>query len=156
MAEIVAEIFEFGRYLILGKYGPGKIDFQVALFCNPQGIRQGLGNFPEGFRHLFLTFHVELIGVKAHPILFPSLSVGSYAEQDILGTCIGPIEIMDVVGCNQGDARFLRYTNQLFIDGLLFGNTVVLHFEEKVFFSKQLTVVVRLLLRLFGLSIHDH
>ena len=58
-----------------------------------------------------------------------------------MGLGVGPLEVVAVVGCNEGDGQFLRDFHQFFIDEGLLGNPVLHHLEVVIPLAEDLVIL---------------
>ena len=123
----------------------------MASVCNLLCIFQRLRCIWEKCCHLFFGLHVVLSAFIAHPILVCELFPCLKTKQDIMWLFIFCVGIMHVIGRHKIDSDLLRQTHQLLVDGALLRNPMILQFQEKVAFSKDLFIMKR---SLFSFFIH--
>ena len=115
----------------------------MASVCNLLCIFQCLRCIWEKCCHLFFGLHVVLSAFIAHPILVCELFPCLKAKQDIMWLFIFCVSIMHVICRHKVDSNLLRQTHQLLVNGALFRDPMILQFQEKVAFPKNLFIMKR-------------
>jgi len=126
-----------------------EIKGEIAAIGNGRCIFHGSGEFLEIVDHLLLGFKVELIGAELKTITVIDGFTGLHAQQDIMGADIVFIQIMTVIGGHQGNGKFCAHLAQSAVDRILQFQTVILDFQEKVFFPEKLLKIAGRIPRLF-------
>src|SRR5258708_25751436 len=65
------------------------------------------------------------------------------------------VEVMTIVGGDEGDACFFGKTDQFAIDILFDGQSLILNFEEEIPFAKNVAKSIGILARLIVLLVHN-
>ena len=77
------------------------------------------------------------------------------ADEAVVRVRMAFLDVMHVVRRDELQAEFLGELDQLLVDLGLFGNAVVLQFEEKIFRAERLLEPVHRVARLVDLILHD-
>ena len=117
-----------------------ELEVHIAAFCDFYCVVHGLRTIGNGFLHLLARLDIEFFRFEFHVIVFVKSVVGLDADEDFLHFCVLTTDVMGVVGCNKTHIQLGGKTLQLRNDALLFSNAMILHFNEVILFSKQVTV----------------
>ena len=124
------------RHIESGQFQIMEHKFHIAPLSDFYGIFQGFRHVAEKVIHFFGAFHIKLSALIPHTVFilhsFPSLDT----QEDIVRHCVLFINIMAVIGGNEGNPRFLGHTNQCLVDTFLFCHAVILQFQEKIAFAE--------------------
>ena len=112
--------------------GHAKLNLHVTTICDSLGILHCLPGIRKQCLHLFFALYIILPAFITHPVFIGKLLSGLQAQQNIMGSLILPVCIMDIVGGNQFNAQFLAHLHQGRVDRLLLRNAMILQFQEKV------------------------
>ena len=143
----VAHIFLGTRvvagYLVVGEHRTRIGDLEIDHLRDAQSVFEGLGDLGEKRGHLVRALHVELWGVEAHPPRLVALAVGADAQEDVVGLGVGALQVVHVVGADEGQPRPLRHRDQGLVRDLLLGDAVILQLEIEAPRPEELSVAQR-------------
>ena len=120
------------------------------------GIVQRLLIVREQRPHFLIALAVIPVVVETHPVRVVHVFIGLDAEQHVLGGSILPFHVMDIVGDNQLHAVFFRKDMQLPVDGPLFFQVVVLHFQKEIVFAENINIFPQRSFRPVQIPLQDH
>ena len=129
MPEILVGIFEFRWYFICRQHRSRLVYGEVAPLGDPNGILDCLGNPIEESGHGVRALHIEFHRIETHAVLVVLLLVRSYTKDNIVRIGIGIFDIVDIIGRHDGQPEFPGQFDDLWIDLLLFRQTMVLQFQ---------------------------
>ena len=120
-----------------------KFKCQIATFSNSDGVGKRLGRFRKKRLHFFRGADIELIGGHGHPVgVFNGFSRLD-TQQDIVRLGMFDIQIMTVIGGNQGNRQFPAQFDQSLVGNLLIGNPVFHDFQIEIVFTENIAVFNR-------------
>ena len=122
--------FEFGKRV------GDVLDLDVAASGDIDGARERVGDFAENLGHLLGGLEVELVGGEFHAVGVAHGLAGLNAEQDFLSVSVFMVEIVAIIGGNDGDAGFLGEAEEFPVDALFDFEALVLDFEEEIAFAE--------------------
>jgi hypothetical protein len=132
-----------------------RFDLYVASLGNRHGALERLGKFSEHLRHFLGGLEKELVGGEFHAVRVAHGLAGLNAEQHFLGVGIGMFQVMAIVGGHQGNSGFLGERHDLRIDALFDVQALILNFEKKITFSKDVAQAVGRVARLGRALFHQ-
>ena len=119
---------------ILGQVGQAKAQFHIAHFGNALGVFQGRRIVGKELGHFRRAFDVVGIILHPQPLFILHRGVGLDADVDVLQGRFVAVDIMGVVGYDQGKAHFLAEIGQGGVNAGQLGDMfVALQLEEIVF-----------------------
>src|SRR5271157_614952 len=139
--KIAAGRVAFGNFKF-GKRVGNVLDLDVASRGDIHGAAERVGNFAEDLGHFLGGLEVELVGGEFHAMRVAHGFAGLDAEQHFLGVRIFVVQIVAIVGDNQGDAGFLGEANQFAVDALFDLQALILNFQEEVPFPENVAELV--------------
>ena len=74
---------------------------------NPDGVRDGLGEFAEALRHLGRGLEIELVVVELHALLVRDDGAGLQTEKDVVRLGVVLARVVRVVGGDQRNSGAL-------------------------------------------------
>src|SRR5258708_5425928 len=128
--------FDRERILRIAFAAFGKRNAEVAHLSDRLGVDDGVGHLREKFFHLGARLEIELRTGEFHPVLFLDLRTGLNAKHRIVRAGIGGVDVVDIVRGDDFEIELLCELKETVNDFYLFGNSVVLDFDEKVFAAK--------------------
>ena len=125
-----------------GKGVGDAIDLDVAASGDIDGAGDGFGNFAKDLGHFLSGLEIELVGGELHAMRVAHGLAGLDAEQDFLSVSVVVVEIVAIVGGDEGDAGFFGETNELRVDALFDGEALILNLEEEIAFAEDVAEAV--------------
>ena len=104
-------------------------DPDVDALGDPHRVRARLGQIAPQLVHLVRRFDVELVGVELHPVRVGHRLPGADAEQHVVRGRILPLEIVRVVGGDDGQFQLACHANQALVDRVLLLHPVAHHLD---------------------------
>ncbi len=136
LQSLVGEVAEVGGgavegfgYDEVGQQRAGEVDLEVAALTDAGGVFHRFRAPGEEAPHLLFALHVELVVGEAQAVGVVLLAVGADAEQEIVGIGVALVDVVDVVGADQGDAGLIAELLQERVGPLLFRKAVVLDLQ---------------------------
>ncbi len=99
------------------------------------GALDGVAQVGEQGQHFRFAFDIHLVGAHAHAVFIVQGFSCLDANQHLLGGGVFLVQVVGVVGGNQGHAGFFRQFYQPGDDHLLLTQAMVHHFDEEVVFA---------------------
>lgn len=110
----------------------GEEEFDVAAFCDFDGVGDGVRLFgKEGF-HFGGAFEVELIAGIAVSVWVGNQGAALKAGEHIVCFSVFLFDVVHVVGCYEGESGFLGENKEVSVGGFFVSVAVVHEFEEEV------------------------
>ena len=109
-----------------------ELDLDIAALSDPEGVVAGRRNIAEEAAHLAGRLDVVLGAVEPKALFVAHERACLDAQECIVGHGIVLAGVVAVVGGQQRRTQFLGETNELRVGALLFGDAVVLEFDEQV------------------------
>ena len=134
-----------------------KFDFQIALVRDLARVQHRLGNFGKTRLHFLRAAQKKLFRhiARAHALGIAQQILRADAHKAVVRVRIAFVDIVNVIGADEFQAELLCPRNEEFVDLDLFGNAVVLQFEEKIFRAERLLEKIHRVARLVDLILHD-
>ncbi len=132
-----------------------KINLQIALLGDGERVFDGLGRVGEARLHFLRRPQIKLLRLVAHPFRLGQLRLRADANQAVVRVRMAFLDVMNVIRRDELEAEFLRPQDQVLVDLRLFGNAVVLQFEEKIVRAERLLEPVHRVARLVQLVFED-
>ena len=129
--------------------------FQIAFFGNPDGIFKGFLTIGEQLPEFLLTFQIELLCLKFHPVGLVHRLSGLNAQQHILHFGILFPEIVGIIGDHQWKSGFSGQPLNSLIDRALLFNSMILQFQIKIALSKNFSQFQRIVLCSIIIFLHQ-
>jgi hypothetical protein len=126
-----------------GEVMVAELQLPVAARGHGQGVGGRLAIGAEAASHLVAARHVEVGTVEAEALLVLAPGPGLEAEQDVMRLGVGRVDVVGIVGADEGDAGPARDLHQPLADRGLLGHAVVLELQEVVVGSEDLQVLAR-------------
>jgi len=104
--------------------------------CDFDSVADGFGNFFEHLCHLLPAAEIELVRTERQAVRIGKFFAGVDANKNFVGSGIVLADVVNIVCGDQAQAFFLRKIDQMFVDCFLFGQAMVLQFEEKPFVAE--------------------
>ena len=117
-------------------------DLDVAAGGDVESPSERVRNFAEDLGHLLSGFEIELVCGELHAMRIAHGLAGLNAEQELLGVGILVMQVVTIVGGDEGNARFLGEAEQIPVDTYLDGQALVLDFEEEVALAEDVAEAV--------------
>src|SRR5215472_840511 len=130
-------------------------DAHVAALGNRDGALEGIRKLAKYLSHFFGGFDIKLVSRKAHSLGVAHRRPGLNAQQDFVGTGICVRQIVAVVRSHKWDVRFVRKLNEAAVEARLDVKALVLNFEEKISFTKNIAQPISTLTRLLVITSKD-
>ena len=112
-------------------------------------IEYRLWQFSKSFFHLFRRFKIKTISLKMQTFLIINCLSRLNAKENIMRPRILPIHIVAIICCDHTDVQFPRKLHELFIQGVLFWNSVILQLNVKIVRTQYVLVIKRFFPRPF-------
>ncbi|OQC05535.1 MAG: hypothetical protein BWX80_02008 [Candidatus Hydrogenedentes bacterium ADurb.Bin101] len=128
----------------------------VAAFRDKHGIGYGLGPPRKAPFHLSSIAKIKLVVGQPHPVRILQGLLGLQTEQNIVGFRIRPVEVVAVIGGDDGYFTFLRQVIQQRVHLVFFRHAVIHHLYTYVIRPENADVLVQRLFRFFRLSRQQH
>ena len=106
-------------------------NFNVASFGNDQGVFDRRGVIVKQLSHFVAVFYVEAPSVEAKAFLVGEVRRGAHAQERVVMLVITILEIVGVVGRNQGNIHIAGHLDQLGVDQVLVRDAVALQLQVK-------------------------
>ena len=113
----------------------------IAAIGNYARVSDSLRTIGEQREHFLLALDIHFFGLEVQTGLFTQPMIGLYANQNLLYTRIRLPDIMRVVRRSQRYARFFRKPDQMWVDGQLLTDAVVLYFQIIVVFAENISIL---------------
>ena len=121
----------------------------ITSFRDLRCIGAGFRSIMEQPVHFLRTFHIELSAFIPHPVFIQNGFARLDTQEDIMGICIFLINVVAVIGGDEGDTCFRAHFYQRLIDHLLLSHAMILQFQEEIPFPEDLQIFQRRFLCFF-------
>ncbi len=108
-----------------------ELDLDVGALRDQQRVVARLLVVAEEVAHLRRRLQIELLGVELEALRIVDGAAGLHTQQRRVRLGILPVRVVAVVGGEQGRAQVARQPDQLRVDVVLLGKTVVLQLDEE-------------------------
>ena len=118
-------------HAINGGMARGEVQLQIAHISHAQRVRQSVGKLGEPLGHLLGAFEEELARRKTEAIGIGNQLARADAAENVVRFDVIGVEVVDVVAGDARHAQAIGQVGQLRVDHSLFGQVVILQFEEE-------------------------
>ena len=94
------------RHIKMRQFCVAELKFNVASFGNLKCIFNRFGAKSESIKHFIFALEIKFLSAEFKTCVFSQGVVGLNADKNLLHFCIGPINVMSIVCCNERNARF--------------------------------------------------
>ena len=124
----------------LGQVVLAELEFDLAARGDLERIGKRLRGVGKQLPHLALALDIKFLGLEFHAggVVYGLAHLDGH--QHILKRGVLPGQVVRVVGRHERDAGFFGHADELAVDLGLFGNAVVLDFQEIIAFTKHIPV----------------
>ena len=143
LGEIRVGVEALGDGRVGGEVVVTELQPPVAARGHGQGVGRRLAVGAEAAPHLIAARHVEVGTVEAEALLVLAPGPGLKAEQDVVRLGVGRIDVVGIIGTDEGNAGPARDLQEPLPDRGLLGHPVVLDLQEVVVGSEDLQVLAR-------------
>ena len=116
----------------MGEPEPVEFDGEVAHVGDAHGVFQGIGHVGEEVAHLLGSLEVQGVIGHLEPLLVLDGGVGLDAEENVLDRGLIAVDVVDVVGRDQGNFQVPAHPYEALVDWLQHVEIVALDFEVVV------------------------
>ncbi len=120
----------------MGQFRYAELNLHIASFCNALGVFHSFPGVGKEPFHLFFAFYIILSPHIAHPVFIRQLFTGLNAQKDIMSLFVFFIGIVHIIGYYKGNVQFFAHLQQYGIHRLLLRDSMILHLQEIIPFTK--------------------
>ena len=132
-----------------------ELKIEIAAVGNDEGVGNGLLLVGEELPHFLLALEIELLGLHLHAGRVADAFAGLDGHEDVLIIGVLFINIVGIVGEDEGNAGFLMDADQPAGGPLLLREPMLLNFQIKVLCPEEIPQLQGLALRLFIIPADD-
>ena len=128
------------RHVIFRQFGNTEFNLHITTVRNLLCILQCLQRIRKQLPHLFLRLNIILTALIPHTVFIFQFLSSLDTQQNIMWLYIFGIGIMYIIRRNKLNSRLLSHTKERLIHDLLFLHPMILQFQEKISFSKNVLI----------------
>ena len=128
------------RHVIFRQFGNTEFNLHITTVRNLLCILKRLQCIWKQLPHLFLRLNIILTALIPHTVFIFQFLSSLDTQQNIMWLYIFGIGIMYIIRRNKLNSRLLSHTKERLIHDLLFLHPMILQFQEKISFSKNVLI----------------